>query len=86
MEEPQTPRPNIDTTQPEVSKDIINKRRLSQKKRMPFRSIEMKQRDYYIVNKYRSKQKTLLEEEYDSDPDPYAPTFVFFCFQGKLED
>lgn len=47
------------------------------------------QSTYAVMRKFRLKQKKMLDKadaggDY-SDPDPYSPTFVFYCFQGTLE-
>jgi len=40
----------------------------------------------YILAKFRSKQMAMLgEDEYSSDPDPFHPTYIFYCFQGTRE-
>ena len=41
---------------------------------------------YYTLNKYRKKQEYLLADEDIEDPDPFSSDYVFYCFNGKLED
>jgi hypothetical protein len=41
---------------------------------------------YRIMKKFREKQQRLLGEESIEDPDPFEPTYIFFCFTGTLED
>jgi len=40
----------------------------------------------YVIAKFRTKQLALLGDDYSSDPDPFHPTYVFYCFQGKRSD
>ena len=37
-----------------------------------------------LLSKYRRKQRRALGGT-DSDPDPYDPSYVFFCLQGPRE-
>jgi hypothetical protein len=37
-----------------------------------------------VLSRYRRKQRRALGET-DSDPDPYEPSYVFFCLQGPRE-
>ena len=41
---------------------------------------------YYVMYKYRKRQRQLLENDDIEDPDPYVPTYVFYCFTGTLKD
>jgi hypothetical protein len=41
---------------------------------------------YRIMKKFRDKQQMLLGAESIEDPDPFEPTYIFYCFTGKLED
>lgn len=41
---------------------------------------------YRTMKKYRKKQMELLDDDDIEDPDPYAPSYVFYCFTGKMED
>lgn len=40
----------------------------------------------YVLNKFRKRQILLLMDEDIEDPNPYLPTYIFYCFTGKLED
>ena len=39
----------------------------------------------YVLNKYRKRQILLLMDEDIEDPNPYLPTYIFYCFTGNLE-
>ena len=40
----------------------------------------------YALNKYRKRQILLLMDEDIEDPNPYLPTYIFYCFTGNLEE
>ena len=87
LDEMNTPRPTINTDLPEGSSQLQTYRRRQIVKRMPALTAKEKARMSYIVCKFRKKQMALLgEDDYCSDPDPFRPTYVFYCFQGALED
>lgn len=81
-----TPRPTIETNLGEGLAALATQRMRELKKRMPVLSPTQKRRMSYVLSKYRKKQLALLGDEYCSDPDPFSPTYVFYCFQGKVEE
>jgi hypothetical protein len=77
--EDMTPKPTIDPESPTNS--LLRKmRRTELANRIPKYEGKDYRKMYYTLNKYRKKQ------EYEEDPDPFASTYVFYCFQGKLEE
>jgi len=80
MPEDMTPKPTIDPDSPVASrgKDGL--------KRMPKSDSRVRIRACYIVNKFRNRQRALLDCDDITDPDPFVPTYLFYCFQGKLVD
>lgn len=38
---------------------------------------------YYIMHKFRRRQMILLDSEDIVDPDPFHPSYLFYCFTGK---
>ena len=80
-----TPRPTVDPESPVPS--LLRKiRRNEMAKRIPKYNKKDYAKMYRVMKKYRSKQMDLLEDDDIEDPDPYVPTYVFYCFKGKLED
>jgi len=81
-----TPRPTVDTDLPVAHEKLQSIRRRQMKERMPVLTPKERRRMSYILAKFRTKQMALLgEETYSSDPDPFHPTYVFYCFQGERE-
>ncbi len=39
---------------------------------------------YYIMKKFRTWQQVLLDKDDIEDPDPFYPTYIFYCFKGTL--
>ena len=68
-----TPRPTINPELPQMHR-----------KRKPI--AKYNQQVSYIVNKFRKRQMVLLDTDDIEDPDPFMPTYIFYCFTGKLED
>ncbi len=68
----ETPKPTIDIDSPatkrpnDIVKSVIKKNR----------------RDYHILKKFRELQIDLLNDSDNEDPDPFEPTYIFFCFTG----
>ena len=88
-EEEMTPRPTIDPESPTNS--LLRKmRRVELAKRIPKYEGKEYRRMYYVLTKYRRKQRELFAtcnmKEDIQDPDPYNPAYVFYCFQGICED
>lgn len=80
-----TPRPTIDPESP-VPALLRKMRRIEMSKRMPKYDKKDYAKMYRVMKKYRAKQIDLLEDNDIEDPDPYVPTYVFYCFKGKLGD
>ena len=38
------------------------------------------------MKKFRTKQSALLGDASMVDPDPFDPSYVFYCFTGVRED
>lgn len=47
---------------------------------------KVRSRENRILRKWRDKQDELLGYEDEEDPDPYQPTYVFFCLEAKCEE
>ncbi len=47
-------------------------------------NLTMKERIHVcsILEKFRKRQIELLESESITDPDPFEPTYIFYCFKG----
>jgi hypothetical protein len=78
-----TPRPTIDPESP-VPALLIKMRRTEMSKRIPKYEKKDYAKMYRVMKKYRTKQADLVD--YDSDPDPYSPSYVFYCFTGKPKE
>jgi hypothetical protein len=82
MEE-ETPRPSIDIDSPRGDKDERHKQ---------FKKLLTKYgkvdycKAYHVLRKFRNRQRVLLETDDISDPDPFAPTYIFYCFTGNRKD
>lgn len=72
----ETPKPSID---PESPRADTKRRRIEFMKLLP----KQDRRTYYMVNKFRKRQRVLLDMDDIEDPDPFYPTYIFYCFQGK---
>ena len=81
-----TPRPTIDTDLPVAPEKILSIRRRQLKDRMPPLTEKERRRMSYVIAKFRTKQLALLGDDYSPDPDPFHPSYVFYCFQGKRSD
>lgn len=85
-----TPRPELNVDDLDSTVTLHKQRAEEFKKRLPKFTERRKRRIRYILTKFRAKQKEMLDKvykdaEYD-DPDPYDPTYLFYCFTGTLED
>lgn len=82
-------RPSIELDSPTNSL-LIKMRRNETAKRIPKYEGKEYRRMYYVLTKYRRKQRELFAtcnmKEDIQDPDPYNPAYVFYCFQGICED
>lgn len=79
-----TPRPTIDPESP-VPALLRKMRRIEMAKRIPKYEKKDYAKMYRVMKKFRRKQMELLEADDIEDPDPYVPTYIFYCFTGKLE-
>jgi hypothetical protein len=84
--EPDTPRPMLDTERMRFSCVLDNKRKRAIKNAMPTLTPSVKAKIGYVVRKYRTKQRKLMCDEDIEDPNPYSYNYVFYCFQGVLEE
>lgn len=78
-----TPRPTIDLGSPRA---CSQERYKEFKKLLPKYNRKDYGKMYYVMKKFRERQRDLLEKENIEDPDPYMPTYIFYCFQGRLDD
>jgi hypothetical protein len=85
METPEvmTPRPEIDPESPRTSS---RERYKEFSKRLPKYDKNDYGKMYYTLKKFRNRQRVLLDDDDIEDPDPYVPTYIFYCFQGNLEE
>ena len=79
MSEDMTPRPSID---PESPRGNYRERDTEFKKLLPKYDSIAYRKMYYIMKKFRNRQRVLLDDEDIEDPDPFLPTYIFYCFQG----
>lgn len=77
----QTPKPTIDLHSPEAE---YTERRKEFLKLFPKYSKLDYGKMYYIMKKFRIRQQLLLDADDIEDPDPFYPTYVFYCFKGGL--
>lgn len=82
-EDEMTPRPNIDLESPRADGKERQKEFL---KLFPKYSRIEYRKMYYVMKKFRNRQKLLLDSDDIDDPDPFVSTYLFYCFTGKLED
>jgi len=79
----ETPKPSIDPDSPKADHKERYKEFL---KLFPkYRKAEYGKM-YYTVNKFRNRQRILLDTNDIEDPDPFCPTYIFYCFTGKMKD
>ena len=77
-----TPKPTIDPES--LVPSLLNKMRHNEfRKRIPKYDKKDYARVYRIMLKYRKKQLELQDDDDIEDPDPYDPSYVFYCFTGK---
>ena len=38
---------------------------------------------YYVMRKFRNRQRVLLDRDDIADPDPFLPSYIFYCFKGS---
>jgi hypothetical protein len=71
--------PTIDLESPEAD---YRARRKELQSRLP----RLDNKTLYVLNKFRKRQILLLMDEDIEDPNPYLPTYIFYCFTGNLEE
>lgn len=79
----ETAKPSIDPDSPRGDRKQREKEFL---KLLPKYSKAEYARTYYVMKKFRNRQKVLLDAEDIEDPDPFYPTYLFYCFKGTLVD
>lgn len=72
-----TQRPTIDPQSPRGKQAKIKFPKCNSKDRA---------KAYRTLKKFREKQQDLLGDDSIEDPDPFEPTYVFYCFKGTRED
>jgi len=82
MEE-ETPKPSIDLDSPGANDRDRHKEFM---KLLPKCDKKDQGKTSYIMKKFRTRQRVLLDSEDIEDPDPFTPKYIFYCFQGKLEE
>ncbi len=82
MEEMTTPRPTVDVDNLDSPKSLNTERKKALRSRIP----RVSPRAYVVVARYRDRQRKLLGDESDDDPDPYDPSYIFFVNNLKNED
>jgi hypothetical protein len=80
------PRPILEVDDLVYSSTLEKTRKRRLRARMPIEDKHARRRFEYVINKYRGKQRALLEKFNIEDPDPYVPTYIFFCFQGTYDE
>ena len=75
-----TPKPTIQPMSPYLKRPDINRKKIV--------SYEPKERArvYRVMKKFRDKQCFLLGDKSIEDPDPFDPSYIFYCFTGIRED
>ena len=76
-------RPTIELDSPSAD---YNERRKSFMKLFPKYEKTEHSKMYYIMKKFRNRQMVLLDTDDIEDPDPFVPTYIFFCFTGTREE
>lgn len=71
-------RPHLDVDNLSVPASLTRSRKAHYRSRLSPWTKEDKQRLYRILYTFRRKQRDLTDENVE-DPDPYDPTYVFYC-------
>jgi hypothetical protein len=82
VEEMITPRPTIDVDNLESPKSLNRERKKALRSRIP----RVSPRAYVVVSRYRDRQRKLLGDESDDDPNPYESSYIFFVNNEKNDD
>lgn len=76
----ETPKPTIDVQSPHLKRlDVY-------RKKMAAYGGRDRAKVYRTMKKFRTKQIILLGDKSIEDPDPFDPSYVFYCFTGVRED
>ena len=76
----ETPKPTIDLQSPCLKRPDLYKKKIATY------GGRDRARMYRTMKKFRTKQLMLLGDKSMEDPDPFDPTYVFYCFTGVRED
>jgi hypothetical protein len=82
-EDGMTPKPTIDLESPRASHRERYKEFV---KLLPKYDKKDYGRMYYVMKKFRNRQRVLLDKDDIEDPDPFMATYIFYCFQGRIEE
>lgn len=74
------PRPTLDEIVIRAKQSVLQTRIRQIKQAMPK---EERARVSYVVNKYRKKQRKMMEDDDIEDPNPYAASYVFYCLETE---
>lgn len=81
-EEMETPRPTIEVNNLDSPKSLNAERKKALRSRIP----RVSPRAYVVVSRYRNRQRKLLGDESDDDPNPYESSYIFFVNNEKNDD
>ena len=76
----ETPKPTIDPESPNTKRSDDLRKKISKCDAKDYAKA------YRTMKKFRERQQMLLGEESIEDPNPFEPTYVFYCFKGTVED
>jgi hypothetical protein len=76
----ETPKPTIDVHSPYLKRVDIYR------KMIPAYDSKDRAKLYRTMRKFRTKQMLLLGDESIEDPDPFDPSYIFYCFTGIREE
>lgn len=79
-------RPTLDIDNLSSSRDLKDERRLRLKRIIRKFTKDDKAALHAVLHKFRRRQKKLLDGGYESDPDPYEETYVFYCLDTPRKD
>lgn len=79
----ETPRPWIEVDSPRAEKGVRHK---ELKKLLANSGTVDYCKTYHVLRKFRNRQRILLETDDIEDPDPFMPTYIFYCFTGNRKD
>lgn len=80
-------RPSIDIDNLSCPASLRKKRDSLFKKRLRnLHDKEERKRMSHAVHIYRTLQRELLSKKEAQDPDPFVPSYIFYCFTGTLTE